>query len=122
MLIALWIVNALLALASLAAGAMKVIRAKPQLKAAGMHWTDDFAAPSIKGIGALEVVGALGLILPLATGVLPILTPLAATGLAVIFVGAVVTHLRRRESPAPSAVLAILSVVSAVLGFLVVLG
>jgi uncharacterized membrane protein YphA (DoxX/SURF4 family) len=119
MIIALWIVNALLALAFLAAGSMKLARPKSALAGAGMAWTDDFTAPRVKAIGAAEVVGALGLILPLATGIAPILAPIAATALAILMIGAVVTHLRRNESAVPSIVLGALSVVSAVLGFLV---
>jgi len=46
-------------------------------------------------------VGGLGLILPAVTGIAPILTPLAATGLAIIMVLAAATHVRRKE---PSAV------------------
>lgn len=121
MLIALWIVNAVLALAALAAGLMKIVRSRPQLKAAGMAWTDDFSTASVKLIGVVEVLGALGLVLPLATGIAPILTPLAAVGLVIVFVGAIVVHARRKENPTPPIVLALLSIASAILGFLVVL-
>ncbi|WP_394552524.1 DoxX family protein [Agromyces sp. MMS24-JH15] len=122
MLVALWIVNGLAALAFLAAGLMKATRPKEALAANGMAWTEDFSAGSIKAIGALEVLGALGLILPLALGLAPILTPLAATGLAIIMLGAIVVHVRRKESALPSIVLALVSIASAVLGYLVVLG
>ncbi|WP_341976782.1 DoxX family protein [Microbacterium sp. LWO13-1.2] len=121
MLIALWIVNGLLALAMLGGGAMKLITPKETLAARGMAWTEDFSVGAVKAIAALEVVGALGLILPLLTGVAPILAPLAGVGLAIIMIGATVVHLRRREPFAPALVLALLGVASAVLGFLVVL-
>jgi len=121
MLIALWIVNVLLAVLFLAAGAMKAVRPKETLATAGMAWTEDFSSPSVKAIGVAEVVGAFGLILPLATGIAPILTPIAATALAVVMIGAVVTHIRRKEKAAPAIVLAVLSIASALLGFLVVL-
>jgi len=120
MTIALWIVNILLALAFLAAGAMKAARPKEALAANGMAWTEDFSSPSIKLIGIAEVIGAVGLIVPLLTGIAPILTPIAAVCLAII--GATATHARRKESVAPGLVLAVLSIASAVLGFLVVLG
>ena len=120
MLIALWIVNALLTLAMLGGGGMKLITPKPALTERGLAWTADFSAGSIKAIAALEVVGAIGLILPLATGIAPILTPLAGTGLAIIMIGAVVVHLRRKESATPAIVLTLLAVASAVLGFLAV--
>lgn len=122
MLITLWILNALLALAFLGAGSMKLFRGTEALKGAGMLWIDDFAAPAVKLIGAAEIVGALGLILPLLTGVAPVLTPIAAVALAVLMIGAVVVHARRSENFTPSLVLGVLSIVSAILGFLVVLG
>ena len=120
MIVALWIVNALLALATLASGGMKVARPKPALAAAGMTWADDFSVPQVKGIGTIEVVGALGLILPLSTGIAPILTPIAAVGFVVVFIGAIITHARRHEGFVPALVLLLLSIASAVLGFLVV--
>lgn len=117
MLIALWVVNILLALAFLAAGSMKASRSKEALAAAGMAWTEDFSAGAIKAIGVAEVLGAIGLVLPLLTDVAPILTPIAATALALTMAGAVVVHVRRKESAAPALVLGALSVVSAILGF-----
>ena len=118
MTVALWIVNAILALAFLAAGGMKAVRPTSALKASGMGWTDDFSPAAVKAIGILEVLGAIGLILPLATGIAPVLTPIAAIGLALAMVGAIVVHARRQESWAAPAGLLVLSVVSAVLGFL----
>jgi hypothetical protein len=121
MLIALWIVNGLLALAMLGGGVMKVLAPKAALAEKGMAWTEDFSAGTVKAIAALEVVGALGLILPLLTGIAPVLTPLAGTGIAIIMIGAVVVHVRRKEPFTPALVLALLAVASAVLGFLFVL-
>lgn len=92
----LWIVAGLLALAFLGAGAMKLSRPREKL-AASMGWVNDFSAPMVKTIGALEVLAALGLILPAATGIAPILTPLAAVGLVLVMIGAIITHLRRGE-------------------------
>lgn len=121
MLIALWIVNGLLALAMLGGGVMKLVTPKATLAERGMAWTEDFSAGTIKAIAALEVIGAVGMVLPLATGIAPILAALAGTGIAIIMIGAVVVHLRRKEAFAPALVLAALGVASAVLGFLVVL-
>lgn len=119
MIIVLWIVNALLALAFLATGGMKLLRPIEKLKAVGMGWIDDFPSAAPRLIGAAEIVGAFGLILPLATGMASILTPIAATALAVLMVGAIVVHVRRHESAAPAIVLGILSIVSAAIGFVV---
>ena len=96
--IELWIVQGLLAVFFLVAGSMKVMQPKEKL-AENMEWVNDFDPGIIKAIGALEVLGALGLVLPKLTGILPILTPLAAGGLALTMVGAALTHLRRKEMP-----------------------
>ena len=96
MLIAVWIVSGLLALAFLAAGIMKSTR--PYAKTVeSMPWAGDFSALQVRAIGILEILGAIGLILPALTGILPVLTPIAAAGLALIQVGAIITHVRRKE-------------------------
>src|SRR5262245_41853682 len=78
------------------AGLMKATQPQEKL-AANMGWVDDFSARTVKLIGVLEILGAIGLILPAATGVAVILTPLAATGLAVTMILATVVHVRRKE-------------------------
>ena len=60
---ALWIVQALLAIAFLMAGAMKTFQPKEKL-AEKMGWVEDFSQGQIRTIGILEILGALGLILP----------------------------------------------------------
>lgn len=95
----LWILAGLLALAFLAAGAMKIAQPKEKLAASGMEWTEDFSPAAIKGIGTLEVLAAIGLVLPPAVDVVPVLAPLAAVGLVLVMIGAAVTHARRRETP-----------------------
>ena len=122
MLIALWIINGLLALAFLVAGGGKLVRSKEALATGGMAWVEDFSATTVKLIGTAEVLAAIGLILPLLLDIAPILTPIAAVGLVIVMGGAVAVHVRRKENPAAQAVLALLAVVSAVLGFMVVLG
>ncbi|GAB1819459.1 DoxX family protein [Herbidospora sp. RD11066] len=107
----LWVVTALLTVAFLGAGAMKIGRPKEELAKSGLAWTEDFSASQVKAIGAIEAVGALGLILPGVTGIAPVLVPLAATGLAIAMLGAVIVHVRRSEIPqaAPAIVLLVLS-------------
>jgi hypothetical protein len=51
---------------------------KTKLAASGMGWTDDFSARTIKAIGALELLAAVGLILPVLFDIVPVLVPLAA--------------------------------------------
>lgn len=96
MTIAVWIVSGIAALAFIAAGSMKLARPKSALEPQ-MGWVSDFAGWQVKTIGVLEVLGALGLILPVLTGIAPILTPVAAMGLVVIMLGALVVHVRRKE-------------------------
>ncbi|ADB74697.1 DoxX family protein [Geodermatophilus obscurus] len=96
--VVLWIVAGLLAVAFLAAGLMKLTQPKKKLADSGMGWTEDFSDGAVKGIGALEVLGAAGLILPAALDIVPVLVPIAATGLALLMLGAAVTHARRKES------------------------
>jgi len=93
-----WIAQGLLALAMLAAGGMKLAQSKEQLMASGsMDWTEDFPEAQIKGIGALEVLAALGLILPAALDIAPELVGVAAIGVVLLMLGAAATHLRRKE-------------------------
>ena len=96
--VVLWIVAGVLAAAFLASGLMKLAQPKKKIVASGMGWAEDFSDGAVKGIGALEVLGALGLILPAVFDVATVLVPIAATGLALIMLGAAVTHARRKES------------------------
>jgi uncharacterized membrane protein YphA (DoxX/SURF4 family) len=97
--VVLWIVAGLLALAFLAAGGMKLTQPKEKLAASGLGWTEDFSPGAVKGIGALEVLAAVGLILPPLLKIVPVLAPLAAVGLILLMIGAGITHARRGESP-----------------------
>ena len=92
--IALWVVQVLLAAAFLVSGATKLSQPKEKL-VKSMAWVEDFSQPRVRIIGALEVLGAIGILLPALTGILPWLTPLAALGLVLTMIGAALTHLRR---------------------------
>lgn len=120
MLVAFWIITGLLALAYLGAGLMKLARPKEALASSGMGWTEDFTTGPVKLIGLAEVIGALGLVLPALLSVAPVLSPIAALALAALMIGAVVVHIRRKEPVVAPLVLAVLSIVAAVLGFLTV--
>jgi hypothetical protein len=98
--IVLWIIAGLLATAFLGAGIMKVLRPKEQLAAQGMAYVEDFSAGTVKLIGTLEILAAIGLILPAVTGVAPVFVPLAALGLVLLMAGAAITHARRKEPKA----------------------
>jgi uncharacterized membrane protein YphA (DoxX/SURF4 family) len=99
--VALWIIASVFAAAFLAAGGMKLTQPKERLVTVGMGWAEDFSVRTVKVIGLLEVLAAVGLILPAALDIVPVLVPLAAVGLMLIMLGAVITHARRRE---PSAI------------------
>ena len=91
-----WIVQVVLALGFLMAGAMKLTQPRAKL-APQMGWVEDVTDAQVKGIGLVEVAAALGLVLPGATDIAPVLTPLAAAGLVIVMIGAAATHLRRHE-------------------------
>jgi uncharacterized membrane protein YphA (DoxX/SURF4 family) len=92
----LWILQILLAIVFAMAGALKTSQPKDKLRAQ-LPWVDDFKANTVKLIGTAELLAAVGLILPAATGIASVLTPLAATGLAIIMVLAATLHARRKE-------------------------
>jgi uncharacterized membrane protein YphA (DoxX/SURF4 family) len=113
--IALWIIQIVLALVFLAAGVTKL--ARPRLALAGqMGWVQDFSDVQVKGIGVLEVLAAIGLVVPPLVHIAVFLTPLAAVGLVLLMLGAAATHLRRHEPPmvAGNGALLILAAVVAV--------
>ncbi|GAB09752.1 hypothetical protein GOARA_046_00210 [Gordonia araii NBRC 100433] len=95
----LWIVASVLAAVFLFAGSAKLAQPKDKLVASGMGWADDVDPNVIKGIGLVEVLGAIGLIVPALTDILPGLVPWAATGLAIVMLGAIGVHARRKEWP-----------------------
>jgi uncharacterized membrane protein YphA (DoxX/SURF4 family) len=94
--VALWIVQILLTLAFGMAGLMKITQPKENL-AQNMGWVEDFSQDIVRTIGTLELLAAVGMVLPMLTNILPWLTPAAGVGLVLLMVGAALTHLRRQE-------------------------
>jgi putative oxidoreductase len=92
--IVLWVLQGLLGLAFIFAGTMKTVMPLEKL-GKQMTFVNSFSPTMVRFIGIAEVLGGVGLILPAATGILPWLTPVAASGLAIIMVGAAVYHARR---------------------------
>lgn len=88
----------MLAAVFLTAGSMKAVLPKEKLSRA-LPWVDDFTQDRLRVIGALEILGGLGLFLPGVYSIALILIPLAATGLAIIMVLAALTHYNREEQP-----------------------
>lgn len=96
--VVVWIVSGLLAALFLMAGTMKLAKSKEQILAdPKMGWAESFSPGMLKFIGATEVAGGLGLILPGAFDIATWLVPTAAVGLAIVMAGAVLTHARRSE-------------------------
>jgi uncharacterized membrane protein YphA (DoxX/SURF4 family) len=111
----LWIVAGLLAAVFLMAGTMKVTRPKEQLLPM-MAWSKTVPDGQLKALGTIEVLGAVGLILPRALNIAPVLTPVAAVGCAIVMTGAVILHATRKEYKEivfPPLVLLILAVIVA---------
>jgi uncharacterized membrane protein YphA (DoxX/SURF4 family) len=96
MSIALWVVQVLLAAAFLVSGATKLSQPKEKLLKR-WAWVEDFSQQTVRIIGVLEVLGAIGIVVPALVGIVPSLTPLAALGLVLLMIGAALTHLRRSE-------------------------
>jgi uncharacterized membrane protein len=94
----LWSAQILLALAFLVAGATHAFRYDEAKRR--MPWVSAMPKGLVRIIGFLEVLGAVGLILPAVTGVFLWLTPLAAAGLALVMISAIVFHLARSEGGA----------------------
>ncbi len=94
--VTLWIAQLLLAVAFGMAGIMKSTQPIPDL-AAAMGWPGDLPAVVVRFIGASELAGALGLVLPSATRIRPLLTPLAAIGLVLVMLLAALFHISRGE-------------------------
>ena len=115
--ILLWGIQGLLAALFLMSGGMKLF-AYERYKAMGEQRSPGRGSGLSRGlitfIGLSEVAGAIGLVVPWSTGVAPVLTPLAALGLATIMVLAGVYHARRQEPVVPVIGLFVLAAIVAV--------
>ncbi|MDN3905717.1 DoxX family protein [Arthrobacter sp. YD2] len=110
----LWLVQLVLALLFAGVGFMKITQRHKRL-AENLRWPEDFPPATVKLIGILEVLAAVGLVVPEATGTLPLLTPVAASGLTVLMALAIFVHMRRgeRNRIALAAILMVLSLLVA---------
>lgn len=94
--IALWIVAGVFGVAYVAGGIIKLTMAYEKY-AAKLHWPEDFTPGNVRFMGAVEVLGGIGLVLPALVNVAPILVPIAASGMALYMAGAITERLRRSE-------------------------
>ncbi|XVQ16101.1 DoxX family protein [Spirillospora sp. CA-255316] len=95
--ISYWIVAALLAVFYLYAGGKKITQSQDRLRPM-MGWVDTVPMPLVRLIGVLEVLGAVGLILPPLTGIASWVAIAAAIGLVLIQVGGIAVHVSRGEA------------------------
>ena len=94
--VSLWIVQVLLAVMFAMSRLMKLTSPIAAL-IQQMPWAASVPELLVRSIGLAELAGALGLLLPAATRIKPMLTPLAASGLVVVMIGALATHIARGE-------------------------
>ena len=114
--LALWIVQWLVAAVIGLTAVVKLVLPKASIEAR-QPWARHASAEQIKLIGLVELTGVLGLILPSLLRIAPVLTPLAAAGLVMVMIGAVVVHVRLDEGigkSVPAIVLALLAAFVAV--------
>jgi hypothetical protein len=86
-----------LAVIFVASGLLKLLVSKDKLVRSGQGWAEDYSPTSIRLMGVAEVLGAVGVILPAVVHIGPVLVPLAANGLGLFMVGAVVVNARRND-------------------------
>ena len=92
----LWIMQGLLGL-FIVAGIMKILQPVDKLSVS-MAWVKRYSVGMVRFIGITELLGGIGVIVPWATGIMPILTPIAAAGLGIIQAAAAFDHLKNNES------------------------
>jgi len=95
-----WIIQGILAVAYVMAGVMKSTQPPDKLVNLGLKWVGRLKVSTVRFIGISELLGAIGLILPEALDVYPILTPIAASGLSLLMLLASVHHLKHKEKQA----------------------
>ena len=100
--VGLWVVQCLLGAMFLAVGAMKATQPIANL-ANALGWPAEVPAALVRFIGVAEFLGGLGLILPAATRIKPMLTPLAGAGLAAVMLFAIIFHISHGEFGAVAA-------------------
>lgn len=91
----LWIVAGLLAVVFAAGGVAKLTMPKEKIAdAPGGGWVEDFSPGAVKALGVVDLLAAVGLVLPAALDIVPVLVPIAAVGVVALMVGAVVVRVR----------------------------
>ena len=92
----IWVAQGILAAVFIAAGLLKLTNTRAALKDK-TPYVEDFTDGQVKAIGTLEILGAIGVVLPGAVKILPVLSPIAACGQALMMIAAAATLIRRGE-------------------------
>ena len=98
MVIAYWIVAGILAFVYLLVGGTKIVRSRAQLDESGMHWVRGANPAVVKLVGLIEILGAIGLILPPLMNTAVLLAPLAAIGLVLVQAVAIGVHMQMKDA------------------------
>jgi hypothetical protein len=93
----LWVAQGLLVAVFGFSAAVKGTQPKQRVLRLGMSGVVNIPVPLMRFTALCEVFGVIGLVLPYATGIAPVLTPAAAIGLGMIMIVAAVIHLRLHE-------------------------
>jgi hypothetical protein len=97
----LWIVAGLLAAVMLFGSLAKLFVPKEKLaEAPAGGWTGDASVGFVKTLGAVEILAAIGIVLPAVVDITPVMVPVTAVCWVLLMIGAMTTHLRRHESTA----------------------
>ncbi len=90
----LWTLQGLLAALFALSGAFKIALSKEALVAKGQTGIRHYPLPFIRFVATSELLGAIGLVMPWLSGIARVLTPLAASGLGTLMMGAAFSHAR----------------------------
>ncbi|MES2766950.1 MAG: DoxX family protein [Bacteroidota bacterium] len=97
---ALWICQGILTIAFLYSGVTKSTQSERKLVEMGQTGVEGLPQGVIRFAGISELFGVMGLWLPWLSGIMPVLTPVAALCLGAIMIPAAVIHTKRKETPA----------------------
>src|SRR4051812_31356511 len=97
--IAVWVIQGILAAMFLTAGVSKSTQPIPKLRKT-VTWADRFPVSTVRFIGIVELLAAIGLVLPWVLKILPVLTPLAASGIVFVMLLAILHHAKHKEGKA----------------------
>lgn len=96
--ISLWTVQIFLAIMFSYAGYMKLTKTPHGLSEIGWHWATTLPLSFIRFLAVMELLAAIGIILPTLTGTMPYFGNLAAMGIILVQIAAIILHAKRQET------------------------